>query len=292
MLLSAIGKINAISDKLRGEIEAKVLSFGDSVRYQFDISKDNPDPEKKDGKVVWPHVYTLQPRTFVITDPHLPKGAQNAVKIGLVTKLDEKGENVKIWGKIQVSGQNRGIFEIDLTSAEGIATAMYLELHPKIKNGMFSKEGYKVFYRIDEKNLATEQRAERSLRKKAMDIAEKMSDADAKMFADAMTWGENDIDIIRNMIEDMAENEPKYFLEMHQDDATAILYQGTVQRAKDKGKILYDNVNNSYNWENGKVITMLAPESTRSDIEQMALWLQTGGEQAQKAFEKIKILIK
>jgi bacterioferritin (cytochrome b1) len=292
MLLSAIGKINAISDKLRGEIEAKVLSFGDSVRYQFDISKDNPDPEKKDGKVIWPHVYTLQPRTFVITDPYLPKGAQNAVKIGLVTKLDEKGEKVEIWGKIQVLGQNRGILEIDLTNAEGIATAMYMELHPKIKNGMFSKEGYKVFYRIDEKNLATEQRAERSLRKKAMDIAEAMSDAEAKMFADAMTWNENDIDIIRNMIEDMAENEPQYFLEMHQDDATAILYQGTVQRAKDKGKILYDNVNNSYTWENGKVITMLAPESTRSDIEQMALWLQTGGEQAQKAFEKIKVLIK
>jgi hypothetical protein len=65
-----------------------------------------------------------------------------------------------------------------------------------------------------------------------------------------------------------------------------------VQRAKDKKKIIFDNVNNSYTWENGKVITMLAPESTRTNIEQMALWLQTGGEQAQKAFEKIQTLIK
>jgi len=292
MLLSAIGKINAISEKLRSEIETKVLSFGDSVRYQFDISRTNPDPEKRDGKVVWPHVYTLQPRTFVITDPHLPKGAQNAVKIGLVEKLDEKGEKVEIWGKIQVLGQNRGIIEIKLDSAEGIATAMYLELHPKMKNGSFAKEGYKVFYRIDEKNLATEKRAERSLRKKAMDIAEKMSDAEAKLFADAMTWDEHDIDIIRNMIEDMAENDSAYFIEMHENDSKSILYQGTVQRAKDKKKIIFDNVNNSYTWENGKVITMLAPESTRTDIEQMALWLQTGGEQAQKAFEKIQTLIK
>jgi|LakMenEpi03Aug12_release.lakeMendotaPanAssembly.Ray.scaffolds.fasta_scaffold218596_1 bacterioferritin (cytochrome b1) len=292
MLLTTIGKINAISEKLRAEIETKVLSFGDSVRYQFDISKDNPDPEKKDGKVVWPHVYTLQPRTFVITDPYISKGAQNSVKIGLVDKLDEKGEKVEIWGKIQVLGQNRGIVEIKLDSAEGISTAMFLELHPKMKNGIFSKEGYKVFYRIDEKNLATEQRAERSLRKKAMDIAEKMSDAEAKMFSDAMTWDEHDIDIIRNMIEDMAENEPAYFIEMHDNDSKSILYQGTVQRAKDKKKIIFDNVNNSYTWENGKVITMLAPESTRTDIEQMALWLQTGGEQAQKAFEKIQTLIK
>ena len=292
MLLSAVGKVNAISEKLREELEAKVLSFGDSVRYQFDISRTNPDPDKRAGEVVWPHLYTLQPRTFIITDPYAPKGAQNAIKIGLVKGLDDEGKKVVLWDKIQVSGHNRGMIEIDLSTAEGIAKAMFLEMHPKMKNGFFEPKGHQVFYRINEAELATQQRAERSLKLKALNIAEGLSDSDVKLFADAMTWKETNIGVLRNMIEDMAENEPNYFLEMQAEGGKAVEYQATVQRAKDKGKIVYDNVNYTYNWENGKVITTLAPESTRSDIEQMALWLQTGGEQAEQTYKKIKSLIK
>lgn len=291
MLLETVGKINAISETLRAEVETKVLSFGDSVRYQFDISKPNPDPERK-GTYIWPHVYTLQPRTFVVVDPYAAKGHQNAIKVGMIKKLDDEGKKVELWEKIQVEGQNRGMIECDLTTPEGIATAMYLEMHPKNKDGMFVKEGHKVFSRIDENKLAVEKRAERSLRKKAMDIAEVMSDAEVMKFAAAMTWKENDLGILRNDIEEMAEQEPAYFLELHAENGKTIEYQAAVQRAKDKGKIVYNGVDNTYTWENGKVITMLAVESMKSDVEQMAVWLETGGEQAQQAYKKIQSLIK
>jgi hypothetical protein len=292
MLLSTVGKINAISDKLREEIEKKVLSFGESVRYQFDISRPNPDPDKRSGDIIWPHLYTLQPRTFIITDPYAPKSGQNAIKIGLVKELDEEGKKVTIWGKIQVLGANRGMFEVDLRDADGIATAMYLELHPKLKDGKFGGDTHKAFYRIDENQLATEKRAERSLKLKALTIAEGLSDADVRKFADAMTWKESNLSVVRNMIEEMAEQEPDYFLELQAEGGKTVEYQSTVQRAKDKGKISYDGVNHTYTWENGKVITMLAPESTKSDIEQMAIWLETGGEQAQVIYKKIQSLIK
>jgi hypothetical protein len=232
----------------------------------------------------------LQPRTFVITDPYAPKTGQNAVKIGLVKGLDGEGKKVTLWGKIQVSGFNRGMIEVDLRDADGIATAMFLELHPKIKGGKFGGDGHKVFSRIDETQLATEKRAERSVKLKALTLAEGLSDADVRMFADAMTWKESDLSVVRNMIEEMAEQEPAYFLEVQAGQT--VEYQSTVQRAKDKGKIVYDGVNHTYAWENGKVITMLAPESTKSDIEQMAIWLEKGGEQAQVAYKKIQSLIK
>lgn len=292
MLLSTVGKINAISEKLREELETKVRDFGDSVRYQFDISRANPDPDKRGGAIIWPHLYTLQPRTFVITDPYAPKTGQNAVKIGLVKGLDEEGKKVTLWGKIQVLGINRGMIEVDLRDADGIATAMFLELHPKIKGGKFGTDGHKVFYRIDENQLATEKRAERSVKLKALTLAEGLSDADVRKFADAMTWKETNLGVVRNMIEEMAEQEPDYFLELQAEGGKTVEYQSTVQRAKDKGKIAYDGVSHAYTWENGKVITMLAPESPKSDIEQMAIWLETGGEQAQVIYKKIQSLIK
>lgn len=292
MLLETVGKINAISEKLREEVEQRVLSFGNSVRYQFNISKPNPDPEKRAGQFIWPHIYTLQPRTFVITDPYAKRGLQSAIKVGLVNRLDEKGEKVELWGKVQIEGQNRGMIECDLTTPEGIATAMYLEMHPKNADGVFSSDMYKVFSRIDEQKYSAEKRAERSLRKKAMDIAEAMSDSEVMKFAAAMSWTETKVEILRNDIEEMAEQEPAYFLELHAEGGKTIEYQAAVQKAKDKGEIVYNGVDNTYTWKNGKVITMLAVESSKTDIEQMAVWLETGGEQAQQAYKKIQSLIK
>jgi len=292
MFLETVGKVNALSEKLRSELQDKVLSFGESVRYQFEISRTNPDPDKRSGPVIWPHLYTLQPRTFNIVDPYVPKGHQNMIKVGLIKKMDEEGKKVELWDKIQVEGKNRGMFEVDLRKPEGVALAMFMEMHPKNKTDFFKVSGHKVFYRIDEDSLAKEKRAGRSLRKKAMDLAETMSEADDRLFADAMSWTETNMNVIRNMIEDMAENESQFFLDMYGDGSKQVEYQAAVQRAKDKRKILYDNVNHRFTWENGKVITMLAPESTNTDVEQLAAWLQTGGEQAEQAYKKIQSLIK
>ena len=70
MMLQHEGVFNDISPKLRKELEAKIDTFGKKVRYKFNIGNENPDPDKKDGKVIFPRLWTLSPAVFNIVDPY------------------------------------------------------------------------------------------------------------------------------------------------------------------------------------------------------------------------------
>ena len=70
MKLEAVAHYNNLSPKLRKELEEKIKGFGKAVRYKFDISKHNPDPDKYNGEVVWPNTYTLDPCVWNIVDPY------------------------------------------------------------------------------------------------------------------------------------------------------------------------------------------------------------------------------
>jgi len=53
ILLREQGQYNDLTPELRNKLEGKVRGFGKTVRYKFDISNENPDPQKHDGKVLW-----------------------------------------------------------------------------------------------------------------------------------------------------------------------------------------------------------------------------------------------
>lgn len=295
MLLEKQGHFNDLSPQLRKELEEKIRGFGKQVIYKFEISHANPDPTAHNGKVIWPNMYTLDPVQFNINDPHEKRdGVSKSKKISLVDGLDDKGIPNK-FRKIRVEGKFKGQYILNLAdNPEHLYYAMYLELHPKLTGGKFAdKSKQQVFSRVDENALATEQRKERSVRKLAMDTAERMSDAEIKEFADAMGWDSTDsVIILKNKAEEMAEQSPEMFNDLVSDKK--MKYQASVKRAVDKGIWKYDPVEGILSWAStSQPIAVMGPTiAGRTDYERLAEWFLTAGKKADDAYNKMLTLEK
>jgi len=293
-MLEQQGKYNDLSDKLRAEIEERVAGFGKSVRFKFKIDQPNPDPFKYNGPIIFPFIYTLDPKVFQITDPYEDRPGKQKVKtIALIDKLSEGEKTESRFKSIKISEKSRGVLYYDLESIEQQEFAAYCLLHPKLEGGRFMDKGrLPIFSIVDERKLATEQREERGERKKAMDFAERMSDKEVVDFADAMNWDSTkDAGILRNEIEDLAEHTPKIFNDLVSNEKME--YQAVVKQAFDNNVISYDPIGNQVTYvSTSQVISVLSSDMNKSEVERAAEWFQFGGNNAQKAYNKVKSLLK
>ena len=293
MQLEPVAHYNNLSAKLREEIEAKLKGFGKSVRYKFEISKPNPDPAKYNGDTVWPNRYTLDPAVWDVTDPYEVAGKSKSKKIGIVEAVDENGKPNR-FRKIRVMAPQKGIVILDLeNSQEDYYTAFAIELHPKLIGGKFEdKNAYRVVTRIDENAEAETKRKERTARKKALDAAESMEDADIVNFADAMMWDSGEpANILRNKVEELAETDPEFFNDLI--EKKEIQVRALVKQALDKRIITHDPVENKFMWaSNMQLITALPVSLTANHVQQFAEWLVVGGSKAEEVHKKIKELSK
>ena len=296
MSLENFAHYNDLSPKLRLELEQKVESFGKRVRYKFDITKPNPDPEKYNGAFVYPNMYTLDPTKFTIQDPYEDRADKSKTKnIGLVDDnfLNDNGlpERFK---KIRVSGSQKSILTLNLEdSRDDFYMAMLLELHPKNKDSKFaSKTMHHMISRIDENAAAKEARTERSERLKALNVAQGMSDSELIDFADAMQWdSSDDVEILRNRTEELADSNPIYFNDFVQ--GKTIEYQSMIKQAINKGLISFDNAEYKFVWSgNQQTIAVLPPTGQKTNIEKMSEWMQTSGNKGDDFYKKIKALVR
>lgn len=289
-MLQETGKFNKLSPELLKKLEDRISSFGQSVRYRFDIEQANPDPEKYNGKTVFPSMYTLKPATFTITDKI--KGADgkekpSVVNVGLIKDTDDKG-NPTSFIKIRITAGMRGILRLELDKEEDRAMCMFIELNPKLSGGDFSDPSkFQVISRIDESKVADTQRKERSARLKAMAAAENMSFEEIKNFADAMQWDSSEKEnVLRNSIEALAQDDPAFFNELV--EGKDIQYRAVVKQALDKKIIIFDPAEYKFTWSGNKQnIAILSPIGEKNEVEKLADFLQTGDT---KIFEKLKSL--
>jgi len=297
MLLRTEADFNDISPELRKKLEERVKGFGKTVRYKFDISSENPDPQKHDGKVIWPNQYILDPATFYIQDTlEKREGKSKSKRIGLILETDYENGHLKIkkYDKIKVDGKYKGVFTLQLEEIpEHFEYALYLEMHPKLTGGDFAdKSKRQMISRIDEKAAATEARKVRSDRKKALDAVEGMSDKQLIDFADAMMWDSSqDPNVLRNLAEELAETDPVYFND--KVEGKTVEYQAAVKQALNKQVIMFDPADRSFSYASNKQkIVILPPISGKNEVEQFAEWIQVGGSKEKAVYEQIKTLIK
>jgi len=293
-MLEQQGTYNDLSPKLREELEKRIDNFGKSVRFKFNISKPNPDPEKYGGiKVIYPFLYTLDPKTFQIIDNDENRAGKQKVKtIGIIDKLKEDGK-VERFKCVRVGERFRGVLFLNMEVIEQREMAAYLLLHPKLAGGKFAdKQKNPVISIIDEVQLADEQRTLRSSKLIASNYAAKMSDKDVVEFADAMSWDSTeDIRVVRNKVEDLAEHTPDIFNDLVASDK--MKYQTVVKQAFDNHIINYDPIANKISWvSTSQPIAQLGSNLDLNEVERAAAWFQLGGEQAEKVFQKIKSLLK
>lgn len=294
MLMEPIGQYNDLSESLRETIEKRIESFGDTVRYKFKIGNDNPDPEKYNGKIVYPRQFTLDPAKFTIRDEKEDRKGKSKIKnISIVTGLDEKGFP-NSFGKIRLFGNEKGILILNLKkSEEDRAKCILLELHPKNENGLFRDENmFSIFSRIDEKAYAVQQRKEREIRKKALDLAFEMDENDILQFNSAMEWDEAvDKEVMRQNIESFAETEPDNFIKLAK--SKAIEYRALVRSAISKGKLLFDPAEFKFTDNTTKqVVCVLSANTQKSHIELMAEWLESNGDKGEKVYNRLREMIK
>jgi len=293
-MLQQIGIYNDISKSLTQKLEAKLESFGKIVRYRFNIERENPDKTYHDGKTIFPQTYTLDPTIFKINDIDDATGKTKTKSIALIKeyKYNDRNQLEFIYGKVRVKAGQRGILRLDLENDEDREMCMYLELHPKLNGGLFSdKERIPVFKRIDENAEAKEKIEERSIRRKAMAIAEDMQGKALIDFSDAMGYDSSqDPTVLKNMVEELAEAEPKFFADLV--ESKEVEYRSTIRQAMNKGVIAFDPADYKYIWVgNNMTIAVLSPVGDKSEVEKFSQWLQTGGEKTQEIFKKIKSLI-
>jgi hypothetical protein len=296
MSLENFAHFNDLSPKLRLELEQKVESFGRRVRYKFDIAKPNPDPEKYNGAFVYPNMYTLDPTKFTLQDIYEDRVDKSKTKnIGLVDDvfLNDTGVPER-FKKVKIGGSDKAVLTLNLEdNRDDFYMAMYLEMHPKNKDGKFaSKTLHHVFSRIDENAAAKEARTERSERLKALNVAQGMSDSELIDFADAMQWDSAlDIEVLRNMTEELADTNPMYFNDFVQ--GKTIEYQSMIKQAINKGLISFDNSEYKFVWAgNQQTIAVLSPTGQKSNIEKMSEWMQTSGNKGDDFYKKIKALVR
>jgi len=293
-MLQQVAHYNDLSPKFREELEAKILSFGKSVRYQFKISNINPDPEKYNGQIIWPQMWTLDPITFRVVDPYENRpGVSKSKLIGMVKDVNEKGIPTS-FNRVRVHRRHEGKLKFDLESPDDQAYVMYLELHPKLIEGQFLDKGTKqVVLRIDEKKEAIENRERRDKKRLAGNAARAMKPQEIKDFAAAMQWDENlEIDVLRDKVEDLADQTPDLF-----NDAIAnngVEYKSNIKRALDRGIIAFNPAEHKFLWvANQQVITSLeAGLDGKNEIERFAEWCMTNGTKGDQAYKKIKDLVK
>jgi hypothetical protein len=296
MSLENFAHFNDISPKLRIELENKVASFGRRVRYKFDISKPNPDPEKYNGDTVYPNMYTLDPTRFTIQDPYENREDKSKTKnIALVESdfLDEAGLPTR-FKKVKVGGADKSILTLNIEdNRDDFYMAMFLELHPKLKEGKFANRMlFPIFSRIDENAAAKTARSERSERLKALNAAQEMTDADLVDFADAMQWDSAEsYDVLRNKIEELADTNPIYFNDLVQ--SKAVEYQALIKQAMNKDLISFNHAEYKFVWSgNQQVITALSPTGTGNELQKLSEWMQTSGNKGDDLYKKLKSLVK
>src|ERR1700759_4154501 len=106
-MLEKIGQYNDLSPKLREKLQKRIESYGKEVVYNFDISQENPDPEKYNGKLIWPSLYTLDPIVFPINDKEETReGASKLKNVGLVKAVDKDGK-IENYDRIRIAGQHQ-----------------------------------------------------------------------------------------------------------------------------------------------------------------------------------------
>jgi hypothetical protein len=293
-MLEQIAHYNKLSPKLREVIEKRIEGFGEKVSYRFNISHDNPDPEKYNGAIVWPFMYVLDPAVFRIQDPYEDRKEETKTKlIAMVDKLDEKGMPSSFF-KIKVLGRHKGIYDCDLTTYEGRRNAFFLELHPKMTEGDFmDKSKQQIFSRIDEQKEAATSREKRGEKKRAVHTAENLSDREVKDFAAAMLWDESaGIESLRDKTEAMAETNPDMFTDLIK--SKNVEYQSMIKRALDKQIIAYNPSEFSFLWaSNSQPFAQVSKDpSEKNHVQKLADWLQSNGNKSDEVFKKIKSLTK
>jgi hypothetical protein len=276
MFLPQVEHVNRLSDGFRKKLEAHLNALPRLVTYKFFIGTDNPDPEKKDGAVVFREAFTLPERTFSIIENGESKlvGLRPSFRV-----LETTGVKQFMFDKIQIKKREHlgGLITYDQEIPEQKDNVAYLEIHPR-NRVEFSTGAYRpglIFERVNIKKITEENRTKRDDRFKAMAIAKDLSEEEVRTFIAALESDDTlDIGELRDVVEELAENDPTTFIKQYNADDFHV--RALIKRAMTAQIIQYDpGEGRMFSVGNNNTLAVLdtLQGSQKSPVELMAQWI-------------------
>ncbi len=167
----------------------------------------------------------------------------------------------------------------------------YLMLSNFRKNNPERDTDFPALYElVDPEAMSKTRRASRSLRLKAMDYADGMSEDEVFTFAGANGWKTTDsIAMLRDQVENYAETNPDVFLKVASNRHNII--KADIQSALDNGILVWDKVKSQFTWRtNGQLITSVPRSSKGTEIDGMLSFI-INTEHGESVYTELKTLI-
>lgn len=144
-----------------------------------------------------------------------------------------------------------------------------------------------IFELVDESKKSEVERKVRNLKREALNAAADLDAEQVKIFVAAL--GKDDsrkIDILRNELETLADKDPAAFLELVSNKQAAM--KATINRAIQKGAILFDTEQSRFTWPNGEVILTVSRTTGGDNVEELLSYCVSNAK-GEKVFQTIQL---
>lgn len=265
---------NAVSPAL---LKQTMLKPGEQAVYRVEgIVQDPMNP----GKWAIPAAKNVPP-----IDQIWDEEKQEYVDIAAVRNVDAEGVHMfhEIWFQGQQAGHLilRGGSAIDQEIHSYLSLCNYNGSNP---NRDTSKEIY--FTLVDEQAKSEKERKVRNLKREALNVSADLTAEDVRNYIAAM--GADDsrpLEVLRNELETMADNDPKGFLELVANKQAVM--KATLNRALKKGVIKFDEEQAKFSWPNGEAITIVARTTGGDAVEELVAFCVSSAK-GEKVYQTIQ----
>jgi hypothetical protein len=240
-------------------IDSTKLKKGEKVVYRIHNIQRNPmDPTK------WalPSVRSVPP-----VDQIYDEIKQEYIDIAAVKSVTPDGDHS--FHEIYFYGSQGGMMILTGGIAAQQEIHSYLSLcnyNASNPNRDTTKEP--LFELVDETARSTKERLNRNLKREALNTAADLSADEVRNYIAAL--GQDDtrpLDILRNELETLADNDPKGFLDLVSNKQASM--KAILNRALAKGVIMFDSEQSRFTWPNGEAILTVARTTGGEPVEEL-----------------------
>lgn len=265
---------NNVSDAL---LKPTKLKPGQQVVYK--VEGITPDPMNP-GKWAIPAAKNVPP-----IDQIWDEEKQEYVEIAAVRTFDSEGNHT--FHEIWFFGNQVGLMILRGGNAVDQEIHSYLSLcnyNGSNPNRDTTKEVY--FTLVDEQAKSEGERKVRNLKREALNVSADLTAEDVRNFIAAL--GQDDtkpLEVLRNDLETMADNDPKSFLELVSNKQAVM--KATLNRALKKNVIKFEEEQSRFTWANGEVITTVARTTGSDAIEDLVAFCVSSAK-GEKVYQTIQ----
>lgn len=247
---------NNVSKEL---LESTKLKPGETVVYRL---HDLPDHPFIEGKKAIPAV-----RQVPVTDQIYDPTTESYIDIGAVRSVSPDGEHT--FHDLSFTIGSAG--ELRLVGGRGVDQEIHSYLYLcnyNVSNPNRDTTKDAIFEFVDEGAKSEVERKSRNIKREALNAAADLTADDVRNYTAAL--GRDDsakLEVLRNYLEDMADKSPADFLDLIGNKQA--LMKATINRALNKGIILFNEEQSRFSWPNGEAILTVARTTGGDNIEEL-----------------------